>query len=118
MLYKILNKITESKIEKLRPIAIKFLSNDIEGPGAEASADRLEVDKKYILLINHFGSDNKRKYMINRNYLNFLKAIIYLYKTSSDSIRIGVFMAPAEVYSTINFVKKSFDEATTRLGIK
>lgn len=118
MLYKILNNLTESKIEKLRPVAIKYLSNDLKGPGSEAASDRLIVDRKWAQLINHFASDNKRKYMINRNYVNFLKAIIYLYQTSFASIQAGVLMAPTEVYTVINSVKKSFDEATVALGIK
>lgn len=118
MLYKILNNIIESKIKKLRPIAIKYLSNDLEGLGSQVASDRLTVDRKWIQLINHFTSDNKRKYMINKNYLNFLKAIIYLYQTSSISTRAGVLMAPTEVYDVINSVKKSFDDATADLGIK
>ena len=118
MLYKILNKIVESKVEKLRPIAIKYLSNDLEGPGAEAASDRLVVDRKWVQLINHFVSDNKRKYIINRNYFNFLKAIIYLYQTSSTSVRAGVLMAPSDVYQVISAVKKSFDDATASLGIQ
>ena len=93
MLYKILNNIFESKIGKLRPIAVKYLSDDLEGPGSEAASDRLIVDRKWAQLITHFASDNKRKYMINRNYFNFLKAIIYLYQTSSTSTRAGVLMA-------------------------
>ena len=118
MLYKILNNLTESKIEKLRPVAIKYLSNDLEGPGSEAASDRLVVDRKWAQLINHFASDNKRKYMINRNYVNFLKAIIYLYQTSSTSTQVGVLMAPTEVYQVISSVKKSFEEATASLSSK
>jgi hypothetical protein len=118
MLYKILNNLTVSKIERLRPVAIKYLSNALDGPGAEAASDRLVVDIRWAQLINHFSSDNKRKYMINRNYVNFLKAIIYLYQTSSTSIQAGVLMAPAEVYNIISSVKKSFEDATTSLGIK
>lgn len=118
MLYKILNNITESKIGRLRPIAIKYLSNDLEGPGSEVAFDRLIVDRKWVQLINHFASDNKRKYMINTNYFNFLKAIIYLYQTSSTSTRAGVLMAPTEVYQVISSVKKSFDDTIASLGIK
>jgi|SRR3989344_7465704 len=118
MLYRILNSITESKIGKLRPTAIKYLSNDLEGSGSEAASDRLIIDKKWAQLINHFASDNKRKYMVNRNYLNFLKAIIYLYQTSSISTQAGVLMASTEVYQVISSVKKSFEEATASLGIK
>ena len=99
-------------------MAIKYLSDDLEGPGSEAASDRLIVDRKWAQLLNHFASNNKRKYMINRNYLNFLKAMTYLYQTSSMSIRSGALMAPTEVYSVINSVKKSFDDATASLGIK
>ena len=80
MIYKILNKITEKKITKLHPLAVKFLSNDLDGPGQKSSAKRLSVVRKYALLFEYLSKDNKRRYMINRNYLNFLKAIIYLYK--------------------------------------
>ncbi len=118
MIYKILNKIIESKIEKLRPIVIKYLSNDLEGPCSGVASDRLVVDRKWTQLINHFASYNKRKYMINRNYVNFLKAIIYLYQTSSTSTQAGVLMAPMEIYQVVSSVKKSFDDITASIGIK
>lgn len=118
MLYKILNNITELKIEKIRLTAIKYLSNDLDGPGSKAASERLIVGRKWAQLINHFASDNKRKYTINRNYLNFLKAIIYLYQTSSISAQSGILMAPTKIYNIINSVKKSFDDTTANLGIK
>jgi hypothetical protein len=117
MLYRFLNKIIENKIEKLRPMARKFLKHDLSGPSKEAASERLGVDGKYLLLADYFKRDQKRKYMVNRNYLNFLKAIIYLYKNSSASIRAGIFMAPPEVYSAINSVQKSFDETVAALNI-
>lgn len=118
MLYKILNKIVESKIEKTRPLFIKFLLEDLEGAGAEASAERLTVERKYILLVNYFSNDYKRKYMINKNYLAFIRAVVFLYQTSPVSSRADVLMAPSEVYNTINSVRDSFNEITTSLGLE
>jgi hypothetical protein len=118
MFYRILNKITERKIAKLRPIAIKFLNNNMDERSRATSTERLEVDAQYLRLITYFAEDQKRRYMANRNYLNFLKAIIYLYTTSESSIQAGIFTAPAEIYYVINSVQKSFSETIRIFNIK
>jgi len=118
MFYKFLNRSISNNISELHPIAMRYLSDDIEKNDDKAAADRLKVVRDYTLLHQHFEADPKRLYIINRNYLNFLKAITFLYQTSSLSIQTGVAMAPLEVYSTINSVKKSFDDAVAILNLK
>lgn len=99
-----------SKISEFHPRAIKYLSDDLEKSDNEATAGRLRVFHDYALLHKHFETDQKRLYMINRNYLDFLKAIIFIYRTSRVSVSAGVLTAPAEIYHTINAVQKSFKE--------
>lgn len=117
MIYGILNKIVERRISKLRPVAKNFLSTDRGGSNEVVSVQRLEADKKYLLLIEYFKKDGKRRYMINRNYIKYLKAIIYLYSTSSNSVRMGVITAPQEIYRIINSVQKSFEDLINRLKL-
>lgn len=110
MFYKFLNKRISSKIFEFHPRAIKYLSDDLEKSDNETTAERLMVFNDYVLLHKHFETDQKRLYMINRNYLNFLKAIIFIYRTSQVSVSTGVLTAPAKIYQTINAVQKSFKE--------
>lgn len=146
MLYRILNKITKSRVDKIRPVGVSFLTRDLkqqedllekikEGKdqavglthGSDTTRvtdtiktieDRIKIDRQYIALLKYFSSDQKRLYMMNRNYLNFLKAIIFLYKTSQASVSVGVLTAPAEVYHTINAVQDSFKELTKSLPLE
>lgn len=110
MFYKFLNRRISDKISELHPIAVKYLSDDIEKNDSEVVAERLKVVRNYVLLHKYFEIDQKRLFMINRNYLNFLKAIIFLYKTSHASVSVGVLTAPTEVYHTISVVQDSFKE--------
>ncbi|MEK7653803.1 MAG: hypothetical protein AAB345_00785 [Patescibacteria group bacterium] len=118
MLYKILNKFVEKKIAKIRPIAVKFLNDNMDEYSKKGSLERLEVDAQYSRLITYFADDQKRRHMINRNYINFLHAIVYLYSTSGSAIILGQLTAPAEIYHVINSVKKSFDETIRVFNIK
>ncbi len=118
MFYKFLNTRIGNKISELHPVAMKYLSDDIEKNDDKAVAERLMVVKNHALLHKHFEADQKRLYMINRNYLNFLKAIIFLYQTSQASVSAGILAAPANVYQTINAVQNSFREATDSLSLK
>jgi len=118
MFYKFLNKRISDKISKLHPIAVKYLSDDIERNNDEVVAERLKVVRHHALLHKHFEADYKRLYMINRNYLNFLKAIVFLYRTSNASVSAGVIIAPTEVYHTITSVQDSFNTATKSLSLK
>ncbi len=118
MFYGLLNRRISDKISKLHPIAMKYLSDDIERNDDEAVAERLKVVRNHALLHKHFEADQKRLYMINRNYLNFLKAIIFLYRTSEVSVSAGIHTAPAEIYHTITAVQESFSEATKSLSLK
>ena len=97
---------------------MRYLSDDIEKNDDPAVAERLKVVRNHALLHKHFETDQKRLYMINRNYLNFLKAIIYLYRTSNVAVSAGVLMAPAKIYHTITAVQDSFTEATEALSFK
>ncbi len=118
MFYKFLNKRISDKISKLHPLAIKYLSDDLEKSDNETIAERIKVFRNYTLLHKHFETDQKRLYMINRNYLNFLKAILFLYRTSQTSVSAGVLVAPPEIYHTINAAQESFEEATKSLSVK
>lgn len=118
MFYKFLNRRISDKISELHPIAVKYLSDDIEKNDDKVVAERLKVVRNHALLHKHFEADQKRLYMINRNYLNFLKAIVFLYRTSQASVSAGVFTAPVEVYHTIVAVQESFNEATKSLSLK
>ncbi len=117
MFYKFLNRGISVKISELHPVAIKYLSNDLEKNYDEAVAERLRVFRNYALLYKRFETDQKRLYMINRNYLSFLKAIIFLYRTSQASVSAGVLTAPEEIYRTINAVNESFQVATESLSL-
>jgi thiamine kinase-like enzyme len=117
MFYKFLNRRISDKISELHPIAINYLSDDIKKNDDKALADRLKVVRNHALLHKHFEADQKRLYMINRNYLNFLKAIIFLYRTSQVSVSAGVLTAPAEFYHTISAVQNSFEELTRSLSL-
>ena len=145
MIFRILNSVTKAKVDKIRPKGVRFLNNDLkqqedlleeikggkdtithfvhcsDTTWAEKNIDmikgRINVDKKYIALLAYFASDQKRLYIINRNYLNFLKAIIFLYSTSQSSASIGILTAPAKVYQTINAVQESFKDATNSLSL-
>ncbi len=118
MFYKFLNKIIGNKISKLHPIAMKYLNNDMENNLGDFTTERLKVFRNYTLLYKHFENDQKRLYMINSNYLEFLKVIIFLYQTSQISVSAGILTAPSEIYRTINTVQKSFEEATNSLNLK
>ncbi|KKS84896.1 MAG: hypothetical protein UV60_C0013G0013 [Parcubacteria group bacterium GW2011_GWA2_43_11] len=118
MFYKFLNRRVSDKISELHPIAVKYLSDDIEKNDDKAITERLKVIRNHALLHKHFETDQKRLYMINRNYLNFLKAIVFLYRTSQVSVSAGVLNAPTEVYHTIIAVQDSFREATESLSLK
>ena len=110
MFYKFLNKRISNKISELHSVAIKYLGDDLEKNDEKTVAERLKVFRNYALLHKHFETDQKRLYMVNRNYLNFLKAIIFLYRTSKVSVSAGVLTAPAEIYHTITAVQESFGE--------
>lgn len=118
MFYKFLNKRISKKISELHPISMRYLSNDIEKNYDETIAKRLETVRNYAILHKHFEIDQKRLYMINKNYLNFIKAIIFLYQTSQISISGGILTAPASVYHTIIAVQNSFEKATKSLTLK
>lgn len=118
MFYKFLNRRISDKISELHPIAMKYLSDDIENNDDKAIAERLKVVRNHALLHKHFEADQKRLYMINRNYLNSLKAIIFLYRTSQTSVSAGVLTAPVEVYHTIVAAQDSFREAVESLSLK
>lgn len=118
MFYEFLNRRISNKISEFHPIAMKYLSDDIEKNNKEATAERLKVVRNYTLLHKYFETDQKRLYMINRNYRNFLKAIIYLHQTSPTFTQAGVLMAPTEVYQVISSVKQSFEDTTASLDIK
>lgn len=118
MFYKFLNRRISEKVSELHPIVMKYLSDDIEKNDGKAVVERLKVVRNYALLHKHFETDQKRLYMINRNYLNFLKAIIYLYKTSNVAVSAGVLIAPAKIYRTIISVQDSFEEAINSLNLK
>ncbi len=68
---------------------------------------RLNVKVQYLLLLRYFKKDKRRKYMINLNYYQFLKAILYLYNAEIDR---DLFLAPHKVYNSINETKKCFNE--------
>lgn len=118
MLYKFLNRILGNKISKLHPIAMNYLNDDFEQNDDITTAERLKTSRNYTLLYRHFENDHKRLYMINSNYLKFLKAIIFLYQTSQTSVSAGVLTAPSEIYSTINTVQKSFEETVNSINLK
>jgi len=104
-----------NKITRLHPVAMKYLSGDLETNLDSGSAERLKVFRNYTLLYKHFENDQKRLYMLNNNYLKFLKAVIFLYQTSQASA--SILTAPSEIYSTINTVQKSFEEAVITLNL-
>lgn len=142
MFYKILNYFLETKISKLRPIIKKMLNLDLheEEKLLEREKDktdvvaidlvdvddvnkrialtrkRLQIDDKYIILIEHFKNESKRKYMMNQNYYKYLEALKYLYTTSDVMVKAGVLTAPAEIYFTINEVEKSIDDLMAHYG--
>ena len=135
MIYRLLNSFLERKIEKIRPEAIGLLNRSAKAfDESFEKADlkvrklfsdkwyleqnkankitveaRIAVDKQYILISHHYKYDAKRRYMVNSNYLKYLRAIIYLYSTG-PSAGTGILSAPAEVYAVINSVQKSFNE--------
>jgi len=134
------------KVDKIRPIGVRFLGNalnqqedllvKIKGgkeiavnttygsdttpieKNIEVIRSRINVDKQYAALLVYFNSDQKRSYMVNRNYLNYLRAIIFLYQTSKLSVSAGVYTAPAEIYQTITLVQESFKEMVASLSHK
>ena len=118
MFYKFLNKVTANKITRTHPMAIKYLSDDLENRSDSGSSERLKVFRNYTLLYKYFENDQKRLYMVNSNYLKFLKAIIFLYQTSQSSVSVGILTAPSKIYDTINAVQKIFEETVNSLGIK
>ncbi len=117
MLYKFLNIKAEREIEKLRPEAKRWLSKDVDKPNNEVTLERLEVNSNYIRLIEYFKSDQKRRYMINSNYLNYLKALIYLYSSSSMSVAAGIYSPPPNVLYVINSTQKTFVELIDRFNL-
>lgn len=71
---------------------------------------RLRVEKQYVMLVEQFNDDPKRKYMINYNFHKYLEAIKYLYHTSDINTKAGILTAASEVYSVINGTEKCFTE--------
>lgn len=110
MFYKFLNRLVSSEISELHPRAIKYLNDELDKEGNETVARRLKVFSNYALLKRHFEKDEKSVYMINKNYRSFLKAIIFLYRTSQMSVSVGILNAPTGIYQTINDVEASFEE--------
>lgn len=138
MLYWIANHFLEKKISRLRPVVRKLLKKDKEERGetlqriknridkvvqaiyssdtkdVEKSIDtinaRQQIEKLYILLNDHLRNDQKRRYILNVNYCGYLEALKYLYSTSSIAVSAGVFMAPPEIYLTLNKVQKTFTD--------
>jgi hypothetical protein len=118
MFYKFLNRRINNKISKLHPIAMKYLGDDLENNDDKAIVERLKVIKRHAVLRKYFETDQKRLYMVNKNYLNFLKAIMFLYRTSRASVSAGTFIAPTKVYHTIIAVQDSFRETVESLSLK
>ena len=118
MFYKFLNKRVSKKISKLHSVVAKYLSDDVKKNDDKVISERLKVFRNHALLHKYFEADKKRLYIINRNYLNFLKAIMFLYKTSKHSVSLGVHTAPKEIYHTITAVQESFSDVTKSLSLK
>ena len=143
MIYKILNKRLEKKIDTLLPKVGNVLHKDIDEQNilldrlkrgekiASMFADkerikeakqtinqRLDVFSDYKILHTHLKNDQKRRYMINSNFYKFLKALEYLYKTSNLSVQTGQLTAPNEVYFAVNAVMKSFFELIEEYKLK
>jgi len=118
MFYRFLNRKISNKIFELHPIAMKYLSDDIDKNNDEATGERLKVVRNHALLHKYFETNQKRLYMINRNYLNFLKAIIFLYQRSHAHVSAGILTAPAKIYHTIIAVQDSFSEAVNSLNLR
>jgi hypothetical protein len=145
MIFSILNIVVESKVNKIRPISISFLTSDLkqhenlllkvrEGKdiavnlvyasdterieqNIESIKKRITVDKQYGTLLRYFASDKKRLYMVNRNYLVYLKAILHLYRTSETHVATGVLLAPTKVYHSINATQESFSMLMNSLSL-
>ncbi len=145
MLYKLLNYYTEKKIFSKRLLVRKCLVRDLheqeaviqkqmdgdkatnlvygdESDGIKANIqiikERISVDDSYTKAANYFQHDAKRKYIVNQNYLKYLNAIDYLYKTSAVSVGAGIYTAPEQVYKIINDVRGFFNELENTLAIK
>ena len=144
-MYKILNYFLEKRISDKRVNVRKLLANDLREQedlaqkqksgdkttnlvyGSESETieeniqmikERISVDDSYAKLINYFQNDAKRKYMINQNYLKFLDALTYLYKTSSIAVSAGIYSAPEKIYRILKDVKVSFQELEKSLALK
>jgi hypothetical protein len=143
MLYRALNHSLGKKISKLRPIIKNILNGDLKNEEKllerkndktdvvaqdsinvddvnkriETIKKRLQTEKKYIIVVDHFRNDIKRKYMINQNYYKYLEALKYLYATSDIMVRAAVLTAPSEVYFAINEVEKSIDDLMKHYGL-
>ncbi len=146
MLHRILNQIVKQKVDRVRPVCVSLLTKDLVQQQAllgsiqvgkieavalmygsdtqsvtgdiEAIKGRLKVDKQYDELSAYFATDYRRLYMVNRNYLKFLQAIVYLYRTGRSSISAGVPTASAEIYLGISATQKSFDEIIRLLALE
>lgn len=118
MFYRFLNGQKDNEISKLHPVAVRYLSEDLAKTGDQVVSERFDVTQDYALLHRHFEGDQKRLYMINKNYVHFLRAIVFLYKTSQLSVASGVMAAPANIYQVINAVQDSFKEMTQSLSLK
>jgi hypothetical protein len=84
----------------------------------EMIKSRISVDDSYTKITNYFQRDEKRRYMINQNFMRYLNAVDYLYKTSSISVNAGIYTAPDNVYRIINEVEASFVELERTLVLK
>lgn len=97
-----------------------FDNTDIERIHSQISVikERIAVDDSYSKVVNYFQHDEKRRYVVNQNFMKYIDAINYLYKTSAISVSVGIYTAPDHVYIIINEVKNFFNELEEALAIK
>ncbi|MDQ1284222.1 MAG: hypothetical protein QG620_570 [Patescibacteria group bacterium] len=70
----------------------------------EVISRRLEMERKYILLIDQFKNDYKRQFMIRKNFYAYLKAIKFLYSMNGTST------APSSIYHIISEAESCFNQ--------
>jgi hypothetical protein len=107
----------ERKKDKTDVVAMDFINVDDVKKRIESIKKKLQIDNKYVILIDYFRTDSKKQYMINQNYYKYLEATKYLYTTADIMAKAGVLTAPSEIYFAINAVEKSIDDLIEHYGL-
>jgi hypothetical protein len=70
---------------------------------------RLEMNKKYLQLLDRYKDNNKIKCSIYYNYYCYLKLIYYLYTTSGSAVKLGILSADPAIYAKLKIIEDRFE---------